>query len=475
MSMTLKEVGQNAPHYNKLITKPIMKVGITPELAEEMGIVKIKFHYLKDIKGHKIRCVRVADITPAPENTEMYPTKPEEFEVLKDQMQKEYLKNNKIPNHTEIEVDIYSGMVWGGCQRTLVCKELGYEYIRAKPSTEIYEDLSPFERMRYIQLINLDGKRNEHSAKVKVSVWNGLERSFLAENSSITAMRNSPRGQEIWQEFCISRSTDPKAMGQLLQIFRLAPKYLDEIDNNKMPIGKALKKAKQSISKPNVNENPNRVDFHDHFDKNPTLFANMKKGILETIVQFNSIKILGQELINHPEFGFEYPQLSATYSNIINTTAAYLYSELDSEVTSGRKASGTTGDSRPDIVFNGLSKDGFQPEMIEVKVASLGETAGSSVIYGGPGATNCYPHEYLWCIQSDDGKQIFLMLATLHPEDWEPCGSGNNKLTLKRWFDNHFDRGEDIPKDYRFIIGNISSVGNATKRPNVNFNQDNIK
>ena len=40
-------------------------------------------------------------------------------------------------------------------------------------------------------------------------------------------------------------------------------------------------------------------------------------------------------------------------------------------------------------------------------------------------------------------------------------------MTLKRWFDNHFDK-----KDYRFIIGNISSVGNATKRPNVNFNQD---
>jgi hypothetical protein len=468
MPVTQKEVGRTLPHIP--YTKPPMKLHVTPELTEKNGVSMVTFYGIPDSKGNLIRCVKTDDVRPAPENIEMYPFVPEEFEILKGQMQKEYLRNNKIANHTEIEVDIYSGIVWGGCQRTLVCKELGYEHIRAKPSTEIYEDLTPFKRMRHIQLVNIDGKRNEHSAKVKVSVWNGLERSFLAENPSITAMRSSPRGQEIWQEFCISRSTDPKAMGQLLQIFKLAPEFLDEIDNKTMPIGKALKKAKQSIIKPTVKENPNRFDFLDHFDKNPTIFVNMKRGILEAIEQFNSIKILGQELINHPEFGFEYPQLSATYSNIINSTAAYLYSELDPEVTSGRKASGTTGDSRPDIVFNGLSKNGFQEEMIEVKVASLGETAGSSTIYGGPGATNCYKHEYLWCIQSDDGKQIFLMLATIYPEDWEPSGSGKNILTLKRWFDNHFDK-----KDYRFIIGNISSVGNATKRPNVNFNQDNIE
>jgi hypothetical protein len=42
MGMTLKQVGRVIPHYNKPIIKPIMKVGITPELAEEIGLNEFK-------------------------------------------------------------------------------------------------------------------------------------------------------------------------------------------------------------------------------------------------------------------------------------------------------------------------------------------------------------------------------------------------------------------------------------------------
>ena len=34
----------------------------------------IKFHWILDNSGNKIRCVRTSDVQPAPENLKMYPS-----------------------------------------------------------------------------------------------------------------------------------------------------------------------------------------------------------------------------------------------------------------------------------------------------------------------------------------------------------------------------------------------------------------
>ena len=43
----------------------------------------IKFHWILDNSGNKIRCVRTSDVQPAPENLKMYPSNSIEFAILK--------------------------------------------------------------------------------------------------------------------------------------------------------------------------------------------------------------------------------------------------------------------------------------------------------------------------------------------------------------------------------------------------------
>ena len=74
------------------------------------------------------------------------------------------------------------------------------------------------------------------------------------------------------------------------------------------------------------------------------------------------------------------------------------------------------------------------------------------IFYGGPGAKTCTQHEYLLGIWADDCKRLFLMLATIDPEDWTATGKNTQEysLSLSKWHENHFTK-----KDYRFIMGEL--------------------
>ena len=419
----------------------------------------IKFHWILDNSGNKIRCVRTSDVQPAPENLKMYPSNSIEFAILKEFMEFEHTENG-IANHTEIEVDLYSGMVFGGCQRTLVAHEDGYTYLRAKPSPKKYNEMSTWEILEYIQKVNIDGKRDEHRKSVIVNVYNGLKKAFDEEFPT-----KSFRHSNAYKDFIEARGVQGPQLTKLLLIGEKRPELLDQIDDGTLVIGKAWKIAKNAVKQPTPID-PERFNFLGHFDTSPTFKNKLKSGVLEAVDYFRKTPICGKQLVDNEQFGFEYPMISAHFSNIINSTAAFSYVEVDKEVKTGRKALASHGDSRPDIYFPTRSKDGFQEEKIEVKVASWTSTASTCIFYGGPGTKNCHPHEYLLGIHSDGGNQMFLMLATLTPEDWEnPTSNEKYKMTLGTWFKNHFEK-----KDYRFLIGNISRAGNQKKVPHVNFN-----
>ena len=64
------------------------------------------------------------------------------------------------------------------------------------------------------------------------------------------------------------------------------------------------------------------------------------------------------------------------------------------------------------------------------------------------------------------------MLATLSPDDWT-SGSGKFVLSLNQWFEKHFNKlNKDGKKDYTFLMGSISSIGNQTKSPYIYFHQN---
>jgi hypothetical protein len=422
---------------------------------------KIKLHKVEDSAGNLVECVRVDEITPAPENLLIYPTKSDEFIDLEDLMKTEYVENN-IANHTEAEIDLYSGMVLSGCQRTLVAKKNGWEYLRAKASPKKYNEMSTWGRIEYLQKVNIDGKRNEQSAEVITTVYRGLEHAFLEEHPDRISYKHS----DSHKNFCKARGIDRKDLSRILVVAEKKPELLKEIDTGKYSIHKAWREA-QNVQKTVVKQDLERFDFIKHAGESSTFKKNLKNGVLEAVDHFRKTPICGKQLVDDEQFGFEYPMISAHFSNIINSAAAFSYVEVDMKVKTGRKAVSSNGDSRPDIYFPSISKVGFQEEKVEVKVASYAPQPSAIIYYGGPGAINCHPHEYLLGITSDGGAQIFLMLATLTPKDWKSAGSGKVMMSLGTWFDNHFEKN-----DYKFLMGDISRTGNQKKFPHVNFYRD---
>ena len=174
---------------------------------------KIILHKVEDSAGNMVECVFVDEITPAPENLLIYPTKQDEFNDLENLMQECYDEDN-IPNHTEAEIDLYSGKVLSGCQRTLVAKKNGWKYLRAKASPKKYNEMSTWERIEYLQKVNIDGKRNENSAEVITSVYLGLEQAFLEEHPDLISYKHS----DSHKNFCKARGIDKRDLSRLLVI-----------------------------------------------------------------------------------------------------------------------------------------------------------------------------------------------------------------------------------------------------------------
>ena len=177
-----------------------------------INMKKLTLHKVEDSAGNLVECVLVDEITPAPENLLIYPTKPNEFSDLEDLMKTEYVENN-IANHTEIEVDLHSGKVLSGCQRTLVAKKNGWKYLRAKASPKKYNEMSKWERIEYLQKVNIDGKRDENSTEVIATVYRGLEQAFLEEHPDRISYKHS----DSHKNFCKARGVDRK---DLSRIFR---------------------------------------------------------------------------------------------------------------------------------------------------------------------------------------------------------------------------------------------------------------
>jgi hypothetical protein len=122
-----------------------------------MRVKMIEFVDIPDKTNPKnlIRCVRVADIEPAPENVEMYPPNwPEHLDPLGVLLDEEEERTG-VPNREEIEVDQETGTAVGGCSRTIIAKKKEYTHLRAKPSSSGYNTMTKLQRMKYIKEMNI--------------------------------------------------------------------------------------------------------------------------------------------------------------------------------------------------------------------------------------------------------------------------------------------------------------------------------
>jgi len=433
----------------------------------------VKFYKITDKHGNERLCVKVSDIKQAPENVKMYPAIPEHIDNLSDLMEIE-MEFSGVPNHEALEVCPNTGYVWRGNTRTFCGQGItkqdgtvgeGYEYLYAQKSPKHYDKMTAQERADYIQNANIDGKRDEKDVRVIVNIFKFLANLFEEDNIDNKKFQRS----EIYEQFVESRGIQKPKLRKLLDIDKKLPELLDEIQKGKLSIEKAYKQACGMVTI-NVIPDPDRFNFLIHLDETPKFKDFITDNIKKALTHFINIPLgLDKELlVNTGQYGFEKNQITAVFSNIINSVAARAYSVFGIDAKTGREYQTTDhSKSRPDIVFPALSKPDkeFQNEKIEVKAASWNGISSKCLFYGGPGAKTCSQHEYLFGIWKKDCERLFLMLATIDPEDWEATGktTGEYTLSLNKWYENHFNKN-----DYRFLMGEIYM---DAKRINVDFDK----
>ena len=375
----------------------------------------IKFYEKIDKIGRKRLCVKVSDIRNAPENREMYPYIAEDIDPLSDAMAEEN-ELHGLPNYEEAEVCEYTGYVLKGNNRNIVARGItkadgtvmpSYEYLYAQKAPVRYDKMSPQERADYLQEANTKGKRNEYDVRTIVKSHNYLL-SLHEKSDDFVVNKKRWRDTPTYKNFLVYRRIEAAKLRRLVYIGKKLPELLTKIQKDGLAIGTAYNQAFGKVSTSLVYD-PERFKFLPHLDKNPSIKTSISKNIKTAMTHINKIPLgLDNELLlHHDQFGIEKNQITAIYSNIINSVAARVFSHYATEdfntvARTGREYQiSDQGKSRPDIVFTALSKPNkeFQNELIEVKAASYNKTPSSMIYYGGPGAKMCTEHEYFfWCL-----------------------------------------------------------------------------
>ena len=428
----------------------------------------VEFHEIIDNVGRKKLCVKVTDIKNAPENSEMYPYIATDIDPLSDAMAEEY-ELHGIPNYEEIEVCEHTGYVLKGNNRNIVGNGItkadgtvmpSYEYLYAQKAPKGYDEMSPQERANYLQEANTKGKRNEYDVRTIVKSHNYLE-DLHEKSDDFVVNQKRWIDTPVYKNFLVHRRIEASKLKKLVYIGKQLPELLTKIEENGLAWSTAYKQACGVVSTKLVAD-PHRFPFLEHFDKTPKIKTFVSNNIKTAMNYFNEIPLglKNEFLLNDDQFGFEKNQITSVLSNIINSVTARAYTnyadnDFKTTARTGRvNQKSDQGKSRPDIVFPELSKGlkKYQDEKLEVKACSFNPTPSKMILYGGPGARMCTQHEYLIGIWTDDCQRLFLMLATLDPEDWTATGKHTQEysLPLNKWCDNHFKK-----KDFRIIMGDL--------------------
>ena len=404
------------------------------------------FTEIVDKNGITRKVVDVSKIEQCSINALMYKNTDEQIANLLSSMREHY-EETGLPNKEAIEVDV-DGIVLSGNTRLLCARKIGCQYLLAIESGFRCSEKSDYEIAKYLQKRNNDGKRDESDPRIIYQLIKALEKLYLDDKGG--SFTHSVDRKEFIKEHRLQS----KDLSRIVKIGDKDKSLLDKVHSGDLNLAKAEKIA-LGIVNPNVIADPDRFNFFKHYDENPTLGEEIIFSIKQSVDHFNKTPIDGRSLVHDEDYGFEKNQITSVYSNFINVNTAAVYTRHGLDAVTGRKKQDKS-ESRPDISFPGLTKENtnFQKEKIEVKAASWNHntTAGTCMFYGGPGAKNCTPHEYLIGIWKKNCEKLFLMLTTLTPDDWTSAGKSREyNMSIYTWFKNHHHKEDE----YRILMGDI--------------------
>ena len=234
-------------------------------------------------------------------------------------------------------------------------------------------------------------------------------------------------------EKCSYPTTTFKKMVEIFETGRTD--LIKKIEIEGYSINKAYKEALNVQPPVQLLEDENRKNWIQFFKDKPELMNKVVKYANDMQQQHYNININGRKIPLDNTHGHEQNMISTNLSNFYMSAVSLVLEEEGFKSFTPREEAGL-----PDIRIKDLSKPGYHPERIEVKVAKFNGHGSKTYISAGPGATRIVPHTFLLVVYDPNSNRQFVVLSDLTKDDWT-SNLKNTKceMGMNVWADNHLD------------------------------------
>lgn len=352
-------------------------------------------------------------LTENPLNATLYTNKDEENRVRQGIAESyiQRISEGKVPNSQPILI-WPDGLVDAGNTRRaagiIANCDVWVEYTDAEYPNM---DETPYDALQQIESTNIYRKM---TPSVKLNSFLEMNKAYVTQFGQA---RTRKEEDAHLKELGIARNT----MDKLIEISKLKPELLDQIDKTEISIkaahDEATGKHKTKVVKSN---NPNRDWSSIYTQEVFTTMMNRVYNTIHTMLE-SSVKINGEDYFTFK--GFPKGAIAGIISHSMEGIGAEV---LRSEGHSVRHNTGHPTD--PDIYHIDID------DKVEIKVANFN---GASTSWSGGNAIR--EGQYILMAYDESIQRFLLIFTYLDSNDWKKAGLGQHTLPLKKLFANRKD------------------------------------
>tara|TARA_B100000780_G_C21075007_1_gene432737 strand:- start:45 stop:1370 length:1326 start_codon:yes stop_codon:yes gene_type:complete len=413
-----------------------------PQANYEPKIQKIVQNYSKHMPDpNKIQVMIWMDpkkLKPHPLNSELYDFEDDDREDLTNSMilcQQE----NGYPNNDLVIID-ENNYIYSGHRRTKVALDEGFKQIRCTRTQQDFFDKKCLTDpiLKEMELEKLE-KLNEPFVKRDETSWKVVLRKYSVFAKLYLEKEGKPHTHKQRNDWC--RDKTKHIVGNFKKMVEIyTRKRFDLIDKvmQGSSINDVYKEAMNVQPKSKVKYDKNRKDWIEYFKSNIALQKKVMMYANDTMEQMLKCKMGNTtSAMLDDKHGWEQPFVSTTLSNCYMSALSRVLAEEGYDSRTPREEPGLA-----DVRILDISKNGYEWERIEVKVAEFKGAGSKTTIYSGGGTYRIKPHPFLIVIHDEDTKRQFVLLSDLTGKDWNQSGN-KCEMSMNIWHDNHFDNKDD--------------------------------
>ena len=349
------------------------------------------------------------------------------------------LKKNGYANKEIVYID-KNGVVYSGHRRKWASEEDETGQLGELRCVEIEHTFDPASLENPIleeKEIEILDEYNEPDIIRNQTSWSVVLRKYNVCNNinfKKTGKYFDGKERNKWcAEKCSYPTTTFKRMVEIFETGRTD--LIKKIEIEGYSINKAYKEALNVQPPVQLLEDENRKNWIQFFKDKPELMDKVVKYANDMQQQHYNININGRKIPLDNTHGHEQNMISTNLSNFYMSAVSLVLEEEGFKSFTPREEAGL-----PDIRIKDLSKPGYHPERIEVKVAKFNGHGSKTYISAGPGATRIVPHTFLLVVYDPNSNRQFVVLSDLTKDDWT-SNLKNTKceMGMNVWADNHLD------------------------------------